>query len=382
MIPPGSTLGVLGGGQLGRMLAHAATRLGYRLHVYEPQENCPAGEVATREFNFAYEDKERLKDFAAGCSAITYEFENVPVKPLWAIEEMVPLRPHWDVLEVCQNRAREKNWLKRNGFPVVPFAEVEVGEDLATAIRQIGMPCIVKTADFGYDGKGQLKVASKGDIPAAVKAFAKNRAVVEGFIDFKCELSVVIARNSEGQMSTFPVVENIHTKHILDFSIVPARIDATVAAKAAKLAENIATAFDLVGLLAIELFMTHEGELLVNEMAPRTHNSGHWSLDACVTSQFEQQVRAITGLPLGSTEMTVPSAVMVNILGDAWKWDGDHMVGAPDWAQLLSEPRAKLHLYGKSEPRPARKMGHFTVTGKSMAKTFDLARKLKTALND
>ena len=382
MIPPGSTLGVLGGGQLGRMLAHAATRLGYRLHVYEPQENCPAGEVATREFNFAFEDKERLKDFAAGCSAITYEFENVPVKPLWAIEEMVPLRPHWDVLEVCQNRAREKNWLKRNGIPVVPFAEAEVGEDLATAIRQIGMPCIVKTADFGYDGKGQLKVASKGDIPAAVKAFAKNRAVVEGFIDFKCELSVVIARNSEGQMSTFPVAENIHTKHILDFSIVPARIDATVAAKAAKLAENIATAFDLVGLLAIELFMTHEGELLVNEMAPRTHNSGHWSLDACVTSQFEQQVRAITGLPLGSTEMTVPSAVMVNILGDAWKWDGDHMVGAPDWAQLLSEPRAKLHLYGKSEPRPARKMGHFTVTGKSMAKTFDLARKLKTALND
>ncbi|MBT5903855.1 MAG: 5-(carboxyamino)imidazole ribonucleotide synthase [Opitutaceae bacterium] len=382
MIPPGSTIGVLGGGQLGRMLAHAATRLGYRLHVYEPQENCPAGEVATREFNSAYTDKERLKEFAQGCAAITYEFENVPVKPLWAIEDEVQLRPHWDVLEVCQNRAREKNWLKRNNIPVVPFAEVEAGGDLAAGIRTVGLPCVVKTADFGYDGKGQLKVASKADVAAAQKAFAKSRAVVEGFIDFKCELSVVVARNADGQMSTFPVAENIHTKHILDFSIVPARIESAVAEEAAQLACNIAEAFGLVGLMAVELFLTDDGKLLVNEMAPRTHNSGHWSLDACVTSQFEQQVRAITGLPLGSTEMTAPAAVMVNILGDAWKWDGDALVGSPDWAQLLADPRAKLHLYGKSEPRRARKMGHFTVTGRTMSKTLALARSLKASLND
>jgi len=381
MISPGSVIGVLGGGQLGRMLAHAATRMGYRLHVFEPQENCPAGEVASREFNFDYRDVERLKEFARGCAAVTYEFENVPVKPLWAIEEIVPLRPHWEVLETCQNRAREKNWLQRNGFPVVPFAEVEVGQDLAQAIRSVGMPCVVKTADFGYDGKGQFKVQSKADIPAAAKAFAEQRAVVERFIDFKCELSVIVARNPAGETRTFPVAENIHTKHILDFSIVPARVAPAVQKEAEDLARNIADAFGLVGLLAVELFLDVDGKLAVNEMAPRTHNSGHWTLDGCVTSQFEQQVRAITGLPLGDTAMTAPAAVMVNILGDAWKWRGDVMVGAPDWAGLLADPRAKLHLYGKSEPRRSRKMGHFTLTGESLPEVFKSARRLKSGLS-
>ncbi len=376
MIPPGSTLGVLGGGQLGRMLAQAATRMGYRIHVYEPQENCPAGEVATREFNHSYDDLPRLKEFARGCAAITYEFENVPVKPLWAIEEFAPLRPHWGVLEVCQNRAREKNWLRKTGLPTVPFAEVEVGGDLTQAIRGVGLPCVVKTADFGYDGKGQLKITKESDIAEAATQYAQQRAVVEKFIDFKCELSVVVARNPQGEVKTFPVAENIHTKHILDFSIVPARIDPAIAAQAAKLAEDIADAFSLVGVLAVELFLTDAAELVVNEMAPRTHNSGHWSIDGCVTSQFEQQVRAIAGLPLGSTDLLVPATVMVNILGDAWRWKGD-----PDWSTFLSDPRAKLHLYGKSEPRIGRKMGHLTVTGDSMRETFGLARELKSSLS-
>ncbi|GAB5562770.1 MAG: 5-(carboxyamino)imidazole ribonucleotide synthase [Synoicihabitans sp.] len=362
------------------MLAHAATRLGYRLHVFEPQENCPAGEVAAREFNFSYDDIPRLKEFARGCAAITYEFENVPVKPLWEIEELTLLRPHWDVLEVCQNRAREKNWLRKKGLPTVPFAEVEVGGDMGQAIREAGMPCVVKTADFGYDGKGQQKVTHADDIPAVTAAYAKQRAVVEKFIDFKCELSVVVARNAAGEVSTFPVAENIHTKHILDFSIVPARIEPAIAQQAAQLAKEIAEAFSLVGVLAVELFLTDAGELVVNEMAPRTHNSGHWSIDGGVTSQFEQQVRAITGLPLGSTDPLVPATVMVNILGDSWCWKGSKMVGEPHWNELLTDPRAKLHLYGKSEPRVGRKMGHFTVTGETMSATFALAKDLKARL--
>lgn len=381
MIPPGSTLGVLGGGQLGRMLAHAATRMGYRLHVYEPEAHCPAGEVATREFNAPYKDLESLREFARGCAAVTYEFENVPVEPLWEIESLVPLRPHWGVLETCQNRMREKTWLARNGFPHVPFAEVEAGGDLAAAVKRIGLPCVVKTADFGYDGKGQQKVSTVEQIPAAAAAFARQRAVVERFIDFKCELSVIVARNPAGEMRTFPVAENIHTRHILDFSIVPARIDSAVATQARALAESIAEAFGLVGLLAVELFMTDRGDLLVNEMAPRTHNSGHWTLDGCVTSQFEQQVRAIAGLPLGDTSLTVPAAVMVNILGDAWRWRGDTLVGPPDWSALLADSRCKLHLYGKAAPRPGRKMGHFTVTGPVAGETLESARRLKARLH-
>lgn len=362
------------------MLAHAATKLGYRLHVYEPGENSPAGEVATREFNFPYKDKEALKRFAASCAAVTYEFENVPVEPLWDIEKIVPLRPHWEVLEVCQNRLREKTWLKRNGIPHVRFEEVEIGGDLVGAVKRLGLPCVAKTADFGYDGKGQQKITTMAEAKQAAKVFEGARAVVEQFIDFKCELSVIVARNEKGELSTFPVAENIHSKHILDFSILPARIAPEITAQAKKLAEEIAEAFQLVGLMAVELFLSDQNELLVNEMAPRTHNSGHWTLDGCVTSQFEQQVRAITGLPLGDTAMNAPAVVMVNILGDSWQWDGDTLKGAPDWETLLTEPRAKLHLYGKAEPRVGRKMGHFTVTGESVERTLKLARDLKIRL--
>jgi len=379
MISPGKTIGVLGGGQLGRMFAHAAERLGYRVHIYEPEANGPAGEVSAHEVNRPYTDVEALADFVRACDVVTYEFENIPVAPLWEIEKLAVLHPHWSVLETCQNRMREKTWLRKNGFPHVPFAEVEAGDDLAAAIRRIGLPCVVKTADFGYDGKGQIKVSDDASLAKAVASFAKQRCVIEKFIDFKCELSVLVARSGTGEVKAFPVAENIHTRHILDFSIVPARVPAEITAEAEKLALAIVEKLDVVGLLAIELFLTDRGEILVNELAPRPHNSGHWTLDACVTSQFEQHVRAVCGLPLGDVSAVAP-VVMVNILGDAWKWQGDKITGEPNWKAVLEHPRAKLHLYGKREPRPGRKMGHFTVTAMTADAALEAARKLKARL--
>ncbi len=382
MIPPGKTIGVLGGGQLGRMFSHAATRLGYRVHIYEPERNSPAGEVSAEHTAAPYTDTERLIEFARSCDVITYEFENIPVEPLWKIEKLpAPLRPSWQVLEVCQNRMREKTWLKRNNIPHVPFTEVESGHDLAAAIRRIGLPCVVKTADFGYDGKGQIKVTDDASSTRAVSSFSRQRAVVEKYIDFKCELSVLVARSPSGEVKTFPVAENIHTKHILDFSILPARINPAVRAEAEKLAVTIAEKLDLVGLLAVEMFLSDRGEILVNELAPRPHNSGHYTMDACVTSQFEQQVRAICDLPLGDTALTAPAVVMVNILGDAWKWSADgRLLGEPHWEKLLSESGVHLHLYGKSEPRIGRKMGHFNVTAPTADDALNRARKLKQQL--
>lgn len=375
---PGKTIGVLGGGQLGRMLSHAAARLGYRLHVFEPSGPCPAGEVSAHEINAPYTDVAKLREFVAACDVVTYEFENIPVEPLWEIEKLVPLHPHWNILEVCQNRMREKNWLRKHGFPHVPFAEVEAGHDLAAAVKQIGLPCVVKTADFGYDGKGQLKVTDDASLQKAVASFARQRAVVEKFIDFKCELSVIVARSATGEARPFPVAENIHTRHILDFSIVPARVPAEIAQKAESLALAIAERIGLVGLLAVELFLTDRGELLVNELAPRPHNSGHTTLDACRTSQFEQHVRAVAGLPLG--DVTTVPCVMVNILGDAWKWRDGQCVGEPHWEALLAAPDAKLHLYGKDDPRIGRKMGHFNVFGATTDAALERARALKAAL--
>jgi 5-(carboxyamino)imidazole ribonucleotide synthase len=256
---------------------------------------------------------------------------------------------------------------------------VQVGEDLAGAIRQIGLPCVVKTADFGYDGKGQMKVNDEATLAQAVASFSKQRAVVERYIDFKCELSVIVARTEAGVARTFPLAENIHTKHILDFSIVPARVSAAVRGEAERLGVAIAEKIGLVGLLAIELFLTDRNELLVNELAPRPHNSGHWTLDACVTTQFEQHVRAIVGLPLGGTGLTAPAVVMVNILGDVWHRSANGRT-EPNWSTLLAEPLAKLHLYGKSEPKVGRKMGHFTVTGPSADAALEKARGLKALL--
>jgi 5-(carboxyamino)imidazole ribonucleotide synthase len=378
MIAPGKTIGVLGGGQLGRMLAQAAQTLGYRVHVYEPQIHCPAGAVANHEVNASYQDADALLDFARGVDVVTYEFENIPAAALAVIAPLVPLHPSAEVLHTTQNRQREKAWLKANGFPHVAYAEALDG-DIAPAVAQVGLPCVVKTADFGYDGKGQMKLSTAADLEQAVAIFRGRRCVVEAWCEFSCELSVIVARSTTGEIRAFPVSENIHTHHILDFSIVPARVPTAVAEAAEALAARIAEKIGVVGLLAVELFLTTAGELVVNELAPRPHNSGHWSLDGGETSQFEQHVRAVCGLPLGAVAVREPT-VMVNILGDAWKWADGKVVGAPRWAAILAAPRAKLHLYGKAEPRPGRKMGHFTVRAADVATALAQAQALKAQL--
>ncbi len=372
-ILPGKTIGVLGGGQLGRMLAQAATRLGYRVHIYEPAAHCPAGAVAHQEVNAPYEDLAALTAFARDCDVITYEFENVPSAPLEAIAALTLLRPPGSVLATAQNRAREKRWLRDHGFPHAKFAEVGADGDLAAGLRAVGVPCVVKTADFGYDGKGQLKVMGDAEIPAALQRFAGQPVVIEQFVDFACEVSAVVARSPSAAVRVFPLAENIHKNHILDFSIVPARVAPEVAAAAEKLARLIAEKIDLVGVMGVEFFVTKTDEVLVNELAPRTHNSGHWTLDACMTSQFEQQVRAICGLPLGAVTLLSP-VVMVNILGDAWA------NGEPHWDVLLAQPNVRLHLYGKAEARPGRKMGHFTVTARDADMALEFARKYQARL--
>jgi 5-(carboxyamino)imidazole ribonucleotide synthase len=297
-------------------------------------------------------------------------------------------------LHTTQNRQREKAWLKANGFPHVAYAEALDG-DIAAAVGQVGLPGVVKTADFGYDGKGQMKLTTAADLEQAAAIFRGRRCVVEAWCEFTCELSVIVARSTAGETRAFPVAENIHTRHILDFSIVPARVSAEIAAGAEALAARIAEKLGVVGLLAVELFLTARGELVVNELAPRPHNSGHWSLDGCETSQFEQHVRAVCGLPLGDVAVREPT-VMANILGDAWfgpapatgaseglgaKGEGQGETRrVPDWAAVLAEPRAKLHLYGKTEPRRGRKMGHFTVRAAEVEMALARARALKARL--
>ncbi|MEO7413612.1 MAG: 5-(carboxyamino)imidazole ribonucleotide synthase [Opitutaceae bacterium] len=378
MILPGKTIGVLGGGQLGRMFAQAAQTLGYRVHIFEPQSNCPAGAVANLEVNGDYTDIAALREFAEGVDVLTYEFENIPSEPLAAIASLVPLHPRADVLHICQNRQREKAWLRANRFPHVRYAEALDG-DIATAVAPVGFPCVVKTADFGYDGKGQMRLQDEGGLAQAAAIFRGRRCVVESWVDFQCELSVIVARGEGGETRVFPPAENIHTHHILDFSIVPARIDQAIARTAEQLAVAIAEKLGVVGLLAVELFLTTAGELLVNELAPRPHNSGHWSIDGCDTSQFEQQVRAVCGLPLGAVGIG-GAIVMVNILGDAWRWREGQVIGEPNWNAILSTPAARLHLYGKTEPRLGRKMGHFTLRGAELGATLDQARELKIRL--
>lgn len=378
MISPGNTLGILGGGQLGRMLGQAAQSLGYRVHVYEPVGPCPAGAVANREVNGSYDETVQLEAFARECAVVTYEFENIPSAPLEAIAPLTALHPRAGVLHTTQNRQREKAWLKSNGFPHVRYAEALDGE-IGPAVESVGLPCVVKTADFGYDGKGQMKLTDAADLERARAIFRGRRCVVERWVEFACEVSVIVARSSAGEARAFPVAENIHTHHILDFSIVPARIDAKTAREAETLATAIAEKLGVVGLLAVEMFVATNGEVLVNELAPRPHNSGHWSMDGCETSQFEQHVRAVCGLPLGGVAVRQPT-VMVNILGDAWKWNEGRVVGDPTWSAILREPRARLHLYGKTEPRPGRKMGHFTVWDADIETALARARAIKAAL--
>ena len=373
MIPPGATIGVLGGGQLGRMFAQAASRMGYRVHVFEPNSGSPAGEVAVKEVNAAFDDVAALSAFAAECAVVTYEFENVPVAPLLKLPKTTLLRPDPEILRTTQNRLREKTWLKANDVPHSPFAESGTAAGVAEAAAAIGFPCVIKTADFGYDGKGQLKLQGPADAAVAEKDFAGKGWVIEEWVDFACEISVIVARGGDGMIETFPVVENEHANHILSRSMIPARVDRTVENRAREIAITIAKRFELVGVLAVEMFVTRAGEVLVNEIAPRTHNSGHFSIEACTVSQFEQQVRAVCGLPLGKPQLREPT-VMVNMLGDVWQ------SGVPDWKSLLQVPGLSLHLYGKKQPRPGRKMGHFSVSRPSVTEALAIAERAYSRL--
>ncbi len=372
-VAPGGVVGVLGGGQLGRMLAIAARRMGYRVHAFEPQPDSPAGQICDVEVNAPYSDIAALEAFASGVDVVSFEFENIPMAAIERVAAVRPVRPRGEVLHICQNREREKSFLRANDIPCAPFRVVDSAESLTSALAEIGTPSVLKTADFGYDGKGQVKLHGSEDPAEVWKNFGAPRGVLEKWIPFRAELSVVCARDAHGNTVPFPVSENHHFRHILDLSIVPARFPEEIREAARALAIRITEALDVVGLLAVELFLTDEGELLVNELAPRPHNSGHFTFDACVTSQFEQQLRAVCGLPLGSPELLRP-VVMWNLLGDLWQ------NGEPDWSVILSDPNAKLHLYGKTEARPGRKMGHVCVLADSVRDALDSIERMKTEL--
>ena len=350
---PGASLGVLGSGQLGRMFAIAARRMGYRVHTFSPDSDTPTGQVADKEYQNSYDDLDAVREFARGVSVVTFEFENVPAEAVEAAEALAPVRPSGSVLYTTQNRLREKNFLARNGFPVAPFRHVTSREELTAALEEVGRPAVLKTAGFGYDGKGQTRVASDEDASRAVEALKGQEGVVEAFVDFEREVSVVAARTVSGEFAHYGVIENAHTRHILDLSVAPARVREETAREAVEIARAVLETLDVVGVMCVEFFLTREGRLLVNELAPRPHNSGHLTFDACVTSQFEQQLRAVCCLPLGSTELMRPAA-MANLLGDLWR------EGEPDWREALKLTDVKLHLYGKTEPRAGRKMGHLT----------------------
>ena len=366
---PPSIIGVFGSGQLGRMLALAAKSMGYRIHTFSPERDSPTGQVADREVAAAYDDMDALREFVRGVDVVTFEFENVPAHVAEiATAAGVPVRPGGHVLHTAQNRQREKSFLAATGLPVTPFAAVHTRADLTAAVAQLGAPAVLKTAAFGYDGKGQVKL-DRGDaaeLDAAWAAIGAQPAILEAFVPFTHEVSVVAARGVDGSFANYGVIENIHVNHILDLSIVPARVPLAVAAKAAGLAQDLMDALDVVGVLCVEYFVTAAGDVLINEIAPRPHNSGHLTINAAITSQFEQQARAVCGLPLGCTDYLRP-AVMANLLGDLWE------DGAPNWAAALALPGVKLHLYGKHTPRPGRKMGHLTALADSVDEALDLA---------
>ena len=352
-ILPGSTVGVLGSGQLGRMFAIAARRMGYRVHTFSPDSDTPTGQVSDKEYEHAYDDLDAVREFARGVEVVTFEFENVPAEAVEAAAQLAPVRPSGSVLYTTQHRLREKTFLSSRGFPVAPFRHVRSLEDLNAALGEIGLPAVLKTAGFGYDGKGQTLINSLEDAAPAFEALRGQEGVVEAFVDFEREVSVVAARGADGRVAHYGVVENTHSRHILDLSVAPARVDEAVAREAVEIARAVLEELEVVGVTCVEFFLTGSGKLLVNELAPRPHNSGHFTFDACLTSQFEQQLRAVCDLPLGSTELLRPAA-MANLLGDLWQR------GEPDWRAAAAFPNVKLHLYGKTDPRPGRKMGHLT----------------------
>lgn len=374
-IPPGALLGILGGGQLGRMFCIEARRMGYRTLVWTGGLEAPATVVADEVIDAPFDSAAALEEFVSKAVAATVEFENIPRETLEAVVARIPLHPSPNAVAICQHREREKTFLKQHGIPCAPFAVVASSDELAAAMLEIGTPAVLKTAAFGYDGKGQLKLEG-GEDPAAVWAsFATDRAVLEAFIPFERELSVMVARSADGAVVAYDPAENRHRHHILDVSIVPARVCGAVAAEAKAIACRVAEALDYRGIMGVEFFLLPDGSLLVNEMAPRPHNSGHHTLDACATSQFEQQVRATCGLPAGSPRLLSP-VVMLNLLGDMWPGEEE----APDWQPLFADGAALLHLYGKRRAVGRRKMGHATFLGADSDDALRRAEAIKARL--
>ena len=386
----GSTIGILGSGQLGRMLALIARRMSYRVHVFSPEVNSPAGQVGDCEFVAAYEDLDAVREFAQSVDVVTYEFENVPLATAEACAAIAPLRPGAQALRVAQNRLREKRFFADNGLPTAPFAAVHSLADLQAGLAEIGCPAVLKTAVSGYDGKGQVKLNHPDEAAAAWHAVGEVDCILEGWVAFEREVSMVAARDVNGRMSHYDLIENSHHNHILDVSVAPANVPPQMVAEAEAMVQTVLTALDVVGVLCVEFFLCSDGQLLLNEIAPRPHNSGHLTIEACVTSQFEQQLRTVCGLPVGDTSYLRPAA-MANLLGDLWQKNQRRGAGAqrekskesakyadkskePDWTAVLSDPRLKLHLYGKETARPGRKMGHITALADSVAEAEKIVR--------
>lgn len=350
MIAPGSTIGIVGGGQLGRMLAAAAAAMGYKTHIYTPEKDAPASQVATKTTIGAYQDATALRAFGQSVDVVTFEFENVPSETLDMLGEIVSVRPGPKVLYTTRNRIREKDFIVSCGIGTAPYRAIRSREDLMEAVAVLKTPAILKTTELGYDGKGQMLIKSPEEALEAWQHLAAHEAIYEGFVDFTREASVIVARGLEGEVKCYPLVENHHRHHILHRTIAPAEAPDALKQEAGHIATTLAEKIDLIGIMAVEMFVTRDNHLLVNELAPRPHNSGHWTLDASATSQFEQQVRAICGWHLGDTAPLAPSE-MINLLGDDWL----------SWPRYARDPSAHIHLYGKTESRPGRKMGHVTI---------------------
>ena len=374
VVLPNSTVGVFGSGQLGRMFAIEARKMGYRVHAFSPAIDTPTGQIADFETSAEYEDLDAVKKFAQSVDVVTFEFENVPFETVAAAAEFADVFPNGEILHTTQNRLREKTFLAKNNFPHTPFRHVETLADLRKAAAEFNYSGVLKTAGFGYDGKGQTKINSAADIETAFANLRHQTAVLEAFVEFEKEVSVVCARDRHGNFADYGVIENAHAHHILDLSFAPAVVSAKIFTEAIEIARSVAETLDYVGTLCVEFFLTKSEKLLINELAPRPHNSGHLTFDACVTSQFEQQLRAVCGLPLGATEFYRPAA-MANLLGEIWQ------NGEPNWADALQIPNVKLHLYGKAEPRNGRKMGHLTAVGATVEKAAETVKKARTFLS-
>jgi len=374
-ILPGSTIGVLGSGQLGRMFAIAARRMGYRVHTFSPDQDTPTGQIADVEVVAPYDDLDAVRKFASGVSVVTFEFEDVPTETAQAAESRAPVRPSGGILHTTQQRIREKAFLTSAGLPITPYREVRSYSDLLNGLEELGYAAVLKTAAFGYDGKGQFKIDSPAHINEAWRSVQEKESVLEAFVDLQCEISVVAARSANGMFVHYASAENQHSRHILDVSIAPARIPEAVARQAVEMTRCVLEKLGVVGVLCVEFFVLRDGRLLINELAPRPHNSGHLTVDACVTSQFEQQLRAVCGLPLGSTQMHSPAA-MANILGDLWS------SGEPAWPAACAFPEVKLHLYGKLAARPGRKMGHLTALDRDVETAYRTVLAARASLSD